>query len=277
MTSPATPTSTEARRRRYLLCPPTHFTVSYAINPWMDPTRPVDGAAAERQWQRLCTVLRALGHEVATIDPLPGLPDMVFTANGATVVDGRVLVARFKYAERVGEAAAHRRWFARAGFRPVHTASLVNEGEGDLLLAGRRILAGSGFRTTASAHREAQRLLGLPVVTLQLVDPRFYHLDTALAVLSDDRIMYWPPAFAPDSRRLLAALYPHALLATESDALAFGLNAVSDGRNVVLPRAAAGLAAQLHAHGFRPVPVEMPELLKAGGGPKCCTLELRGA
>ncbi|WP_431683297.1 dimethylargininase [Kitasatospora sp. KL5] len=267
----------EPRRRRYLLCPPAHFAVSYAINPWMDPGRPVDRAAADRQWRRLRAVLRGLGHEVLTLDPLPGLPDMVFTANGATVVDGRVLVARFKYAERAGEAAAHRRWFARAGYRPVHTATQVNEGEGDLLVAGRRILAGSGLRTTAPAHREAQHLLGLPVVTLRLVDPRFYHLDTALTVLSDDQIMYWPPALAPTSRRLLAALYPNAILADEADAAAFGLNAISDGRHVVLPRAAAGLAAQLHAHGYRPVPVEMPELLKAGGGPKCCTLELRGA
>ncbi|MEW1908176.1 dimethylargininase [Kitasatospora sp. NPDC085895] len=275
--APTPPSVPEPRRRRYLLCPPTHFAVDYAINPWMDPGRPVDGAAAERQWRRLRAVLRGLGHEVATVDPLPGLPDMVFTANGATVVDGRVLVARFKHAQRAGEAAAHRRWFAGAGFRPVHTASLVNEGEGDLLVAGRRILAGSGFRTTAPAHREAQRLLGLPVVTLQLVDPRFYHLDTALAVLSDDQIMYWPPAFSAASRRLLAALYPDAVRAEAADAAVFGLNAVCDGRHVVLPRAATSLAAQVHARGYRPVPVEMPELLKAGGGPKCCTLELRGA
>ncbi|MEV6206198.1 dimethylargininase [Kitasatospora sp. NPDC051914] len=266
-----------ARRRRYLLCPPTHFAVRYAINPWMDPGQPVDRAAADRQWRRLCAVLRSLGHEVLTLDPLPGLPDMVFTANGATVVGGRVLVARFKHAERAGEATAHRRWFDRAGFRPVHTATRVNEGEGDLLVAGRRILAGWGFRTTAPAHREAQHLLGLPVVTLRLVDPRFYHLDTALTVLSDDQIMYWPPAFAPTSRRLLASLYPDAIRAGETDAAVFGLNAVSDGRHVVLPRAATGLAAQLHTHGYRPVPVEMPELLKAGGGPKCCTLELRDA
>ena len=155
-----------------------------------------------------------------------------------------------KHAQRAGEAVAHRGWFGRAG---------------------------SGFRTTASAHREAQRLLGLPVVTLRLVDPRFYHLDTALAVLGDDQIMYWPPAFAPASRRLLAALHPDAVRAEEADAAAFGLNAVYDGRHVVLPRAAAGLAARLHARGYCPVPVEMPELLKAGGGPKCCTLELRGA
>ncbi|GAA2746657.1 hypothetical protein GCM10010440_39320 [Kitasatospora cinereorecta] len=113
------------------------------------------------------------------------------------------------------------------------------------------------------------------MITLHLVDPRFYHLDTALAVLDDDRIMYYPPAFSLPSRRLLHTLYPDAILADEADAAVFGLNAVSDGRHVVLPAAARSLAHRLHAAGFTPVPVAVPELMKAGGGPKCCTLELR--
>ncbi|MFJ7249819.1 dimethylargininase [Kitasatospora sp. NPDC098652] len=266
-----------ARRRRYLLCPPVHFAVEYAINPWMDPARPVDPGTALRQWNRLRTVLLALGHRVELLAPLPGLPDMVFTANGATVVDGRVLVARFRHHQRAAEAEAHRRWFVAAGYRPVHTAGPVNEGEGDFLLAGPRILAATGFRTSRAAHREARRLLDRPVVTLTLVDPRFYHLDTALTVLDDDQIMYYPPAFAPASRRLLHTLYPHAILASAQDAATFGLNAVSDGRHVVLPAGAHGLAGRLHAEGYVPVPVRMPELLKGGGGPKCCVLELRPA
>ncbi|KDN87572.1 dimethylargininase [Kitasatospora cheerisanensis] len=264
-----------AGRRRYLLCPPEHFAVEYAINPWMDPAQPVDRGAALRQWEGLAAVLRGLGHRVELLEPEPGLPDMVFTANGATVVAGRVLVARFRHPERAGESAAHLRWFTAAGFRGVRTATEVNEGEGDLLVAGPRILAASGFRTTAAAHREAQRMLGLPVVTLELTDPRYYHLDTALAVLDHDRIMYYPQAFSPASRRLLRRLYPDAILARAADAAAFGLNAVSDGRHVVLPDAARGLAEQLRAAGFEPVPVAVPELRKAGGGPKCCVLELR--
>ncbi|MER6298019.1 dimethylargininase [Kitasatospora sp. NPDC001539] len=271
------PPTRTARRRRYLLCPPVHFSVDYAINPWMDPGRPVDRTAALHQWTHLCTVLRRLGHQVELIDPQPGLPDMVYTANGATVVQGRALVARFRHRERAPEAEAHRRWFAAAGYHPVRTAGLVNEGEGDLLLAGSRILAATGFRTSREAHREAGRFLGREVVTLTLVDPRFYHLDTALAVLDDDLIMYYPPAFSAESRRVLRRLYPNALLATEDDAAVLGLNAVSDGRHVVLPAAAHGLATRLRAEGYVPVPVHLPELLKGGGGPKCCTLELRPA
>ncbi|WP_282204742.1 dimethylargininase [Kitasatospora fiedleri] len=269
------PAGPAVRRRRYLLCPPEHFAVEYAINPWMDPARPVDRAAALRQWRGLASVLRSLGHRVDLLAPEPGLPDMVFTANGATVVDGRVLVARFRHRERAGESAAHRRWFAAARFPQVRTAVEVNEGEGDLLAAGPRILAASGFRTTTAAHREAERVFGLPVVSLRLTDPHYYHLDTALAVLDDSRVMYYPDAFAPETRRLLRRLYPDAILADASDAAAFGLNAISDGRHVVLPDGARGLAEQLRAAGFVPVPVDLPELRKAGGGPKCCVLELR--
>ncbi|MGW4697053.1 dimethylargininase [Kitasatospora cineracea] len=273
--APPVPAGPAVRRRRYLLCPPEHFAVEYAINPWMDPDRPVDRAAALRQWEALASVLRSLGHRVDLLAPEPGLPDMVFTANGATVVGGRVLVARFRHRERAGESAAHRRWFTAARFRQVRTAAEVNEGEGDLLAAGPRILAATGFRTTAAAHREAERVFGRPVVSLRLTDPRYYHLDTALAVLDDSRVMYYPDAFAPETRRLLRRLYPDAILARAPDAAAFGLNAISDGRHVVLPDGARGLAEQLRAAGYVPVPVGLPELRKAGGGPKCCVLELR--
>lgn len=140
-----------------------------------------------------------------------------------------------------------------------------------------RILAGTGFRTDLAAHAEAERVLGAPVVSLTLVDPRFYHLDTALAVLEDDEVMYYPGAFSPESREVLRELYPHALLAEEADAEVFGLNAVSDGRNVLLPETAGNLADRLADRGFTPIGVDLSELFKGGGSVKCCTLELRHA
>ncbi|MFF8772263.1 dimethylargininase [Kitasatospora sp. NPDC015120] len=269
--------SRTARPRHYLMCRPEHFTVDYSINPWMEPEKPTDAARALAQWEQLYALFRELGHTVELIAPVPGLPDMVFAANGATVVDGTALVARFRHRERADEAAAYREWFGARGYRAVVQAEYTNEGEGDYLLVGGRILAGTGFRTDRRAHAETQRVLGRPVVTLELVDPRYYHLDTALAVLGDDEIMYYPAAFSPQSRATLAALYPDAVLASDEDAAVFGLNAVSDGLRVVLPEAAAGLAAQLRARGFEPVGIDVTELLKAGGSVKCCTLELRGA
>ncbi|MFE5584083.1 dimethylargininase [Kitasatospora sp. NPDC056531] len=271
------PIQRTARPRHYLMCRPSHFTVDYRINPWMDPAKPTDTALAVLQWERLYALYQELGHTVDLVEPVPGLPDMVYSANGATVLDGRVLMARFRHAERAAEAPAYQAWFERNGYTEVHAARHVNEGEGDYLVAGDRILAGTGFRTDPAAHAEAEQVLGAPVVSLTLVDPRFYHLDTALAVLDDDEIMYFPGAFSPESRAVLRELYPDALLATETDAEAFGLNAISDGRHVLLSQTARDLADRLAERGFEPIGVDLSELFKGGGSVKCCTLELRHA
>jgi N-dimethylarginine dimethylaminohydrolase len=259
--------------RRYLMCRPTYFTVDYAINPWMDPSAPVDADLAIAQWTNLRQTYLDLGHAIEEITPIPGLPDMVFAANGATVSGGRVYGARFRHEERAAEAPAYLDWFAERGF-DTYAAERVNEGEGDLLHTDRFLLAGTGRRTEHAAHAEAQELFGLPVITLQLVDPHFYHLDTALTVLGGVNIAYLPEAFSDGSRRVLKQLFPDAIVATLADAAVLGLNAVCDGRHVVMPVQAHGLADQLEARGFVPVPVDLSELLKAGGGPKCCTLEI---
>ncbi|MFC9503162.1 dimethylargininase [Streptomyces sp. NPDC057002] len=263
------------RRRRYLMCPPTHFDVTYSINPWMDLSKPVDQRLAVTQWEGLRDLYVALGHTVELIDPLPGLPDMVFAANGATVVDGRVLGARFRNSERAAEGPAYAEWFRTHGFPEVRESGHVNEGEGDYLVTGRWLLAGCGFRSDPAGHLKAQEFFQRPVVSLTLTDPRYYHLDTALAVLDDDQIMYNPSAFSPGSLAVLRDLFPDALIASEADAAVFGLNAVSDGYNVVLAQAATGLIEQLRAHGFHPIGMDLSELLKAGGGVKCCTQEIR--
>ena len=263
-----------ATRRHFLMCPPTYFDVTYRINPWMHPEGRVDRRLAMRQWEALRQSYLDAGHVVDVIEPIEGLPDMVFAANGGFVVDGRAVSARFRFPERLAEGPAFARWFTRAGLVPVAT-SAVNEGEGDFLLAGGVILAGTGFRTDCAAHAEVSALLGHPVVSLQLIDERYYHLDTALAVLSDTEIAYYPEALSPASRLLLRDLFPDALRATADDAAAFGLNAVSDGRRVFLPAGAVGLERQLVDHGFEPHPIDVCELMKAGGGVKCCTLEVR--
>lgn len=271
----AAPVERLARPRRYLMCRPDHFEVSYAINPWMDVAQPVDRALAIAQWEALRQAYLDLGHEVHVIPSLPGLPDMVFAANGGLVVEGRALGARFTHAERRPEGPAYLAWLNSAGLldvaEPVHT----NEGEGDFLVVGELVLAGTGFRTEPGAHDEVQEFFGVPVISLQLVDPRFYHLDTALAVLDDSNVAYYPEAFSAGSRAVLRRLFPDAVLATEGDAVVLGLNAVSDGYSVVLPSAAVELTAQLRARGYAPIGVDLSELLKAGGSVKCCTMELR--
>ncbi|WP_413644354.1 dimethylargininase [Micromonospora sp. RTP1Z1] len=266
------------RKRTYLMCSPEHFAVEYAINPWMDVTAPVDAELAVKQWDRMRETLVGLGHEVHLLTPEAGLPDMVFAANGAFVVDGTVYGAQFKHEQRAAEAAVHRAFYESQGWRFI-APSETNEGEGDFAYLpdahGGLILAGHGFRTELPAHAEAQEALGRPVVSLRLVDPRFYHLDVALASIDDANVAYYPGAFSAASQKVLAQLFPDAVVADDEDALAFGLNLVSDGANVVLNSESTRLAGKLKAAGYTPVPVELAELKKGGGSVKCCIAELR--
>lgn len=267
-----------ATPRHYLMCKPTFFEVSYEINPWMDVTVATDADLAVAQWEVLRDTYLSWGHTLEFIEPVAGLPDMVYAANGATVIDGLVYSARFRYAERQPEGPLYQKWFADAGF-VTHTAAEINEGEGDILMVGDAILAGWGFRTDIASHGELARLTGREVVSLELVNPHYYHLDTALTVLDSDPahplVAYHPAAFSPASQLVLADRYPDALHIDDADAQHLGLNAVSDGLNVVVAPGAVGLATALRERGFRPVAVDTSELLKGGGGAKCCTLEIR--
>ena len=189
------------------------------------------------------------------------------------MVNAQAVTARFAYPQRAGESAAYAEWMTRHGYRPSETRH-TNEGQGDLLVVGSIMLAGFGFRTERQAHDEIAAALHMPVVSLELVDPRFYHLDTALAVLDDTTIAFYSPAFSDVSRATLLELFPDAIEVASADAFVLGLNAVSDGRNVVLPAPATGFAAQLSDAGFRPIGIDLSELLKGGGSVKCCTLEV---
>jgi arginine dihydrolase len=263
------------KTRRFLMCPPAHFAVVYAINPWMHPELPADPGRAMAQWEQLRAAYEHAGHVVETISPKRGLPDMVFAANSALVIDGVALLARFRHPQRVAEERPYERWFRARGLT-IRRAEYRHEGEGDFVLVGDVILAGTGFRTDVDAHQEVARVFGREVVTLELTDPRFYHLDTALFALDDQQIVYFPGAFSEDSQALLQRRYPNAIVVDEQDAAMFGCNAMSDGRHVFMPAGADGLAATLEARGFEPITIDMSELRKAGGSVKCCTLDLRG-
>jgi N-dimethylarginine dimethylaminohydrolase len=261
------------RTRHYVMTPPEFFAVEYAINPWMEVNAPVDRHAALKQWAFLYETYLSLGHTVDLVRPEPGMPDMVYAANGGLIAGDTAVLARFKYAERAAESIAYQAWMNERGYHAVPTRH-VNEGQGDSLLVGEMILAGHGFRTDVRAHAEIAEMLRMPVISLELVDPRFYHLDTALAVLDDTTIAYYPPAFSAAAQGQLRALYPDAMIVGSADAYVLGLNAVSDGLHVVHPSAATGFAAQLRDAGFQPLAVDMSELLKGGGSIKCCTLEV---
>ncbi|MCC4909286.1 dimethylargininase [Microbacterium sp. cx-59] len=274
-----------AQHRTYLMCRPEHFVVSYSINPWMEPAKPTNTGRAIEQWQTLFDAYIALGHEIHLIDPVPGLPDMVYTANGGFLVDGVAYGPKFRFAERSGEERPFMDWFASHGYRLAEPVE-VNEGEGDFLLVGDIILAGTGFRSTGDSHREIGEVFGREVVSLTLTDPRFYHLDTALTVLDPVQgeggveranVAYLPGAFDDASRATLEERFPDAILVSDADGDVFGLNSASDGLNVFISPRATGFEAQLRERGYNPVLIDLSELLLGGGGIKCCTLELRAA
>jgi N-dimethylarginine dimethylaminohydrolase len=269
-----------ATKRTILMCKPDFYTVSYRINPWMHPEDPTDTAKAVAQWQELYDVYQGHGFEIHLIDPIDGLPDMVYAANGGFVLDGVAYGAKFQYPQRQPEGPAYMDWFRSAGLQvaePVET----NEGEGDFLLVGDVILAGTGFRSDSTSHEEIARVYGRDVITLKLINPSFYHLDTAIAVLDPEpdasgrsNIAYLESAFDEPSLTILRERFPDAIIATEEDAAILGLNSYSDGYNIVIAARATTFAEQLRAKGYNPIGVDLSELLLGGGGVKCCTLDL---
>ncbi|GAB3039912.1 amidinotransferase [Parafrigoribacterium mesophilum] len=266
--------------RNFLMCAPEHFAVTYSGNPFMDPTTPINTALALRQWENLRDTYRLLGHSVTLLAPIPGLVDMVFAANGGFTLDGKAYVARCAYPQRRAEAPAFQSWFESHGF-DTYVPGYVNEGEGDFAVIGDIILAGTGFRSRPESHSELAAIFEREVVSLALVDPRFYHLDVALTVLDSEsvsgtcRIAYFPPAFDAASQAVLAKRFPDAILVDEDEAALLALNSVSDGRHVIVSDSAPRYIRQLLAAGYTPVPVDLSELLKGGGGIKSCTQELR--
>jgi len=267
-------------QRTILMCRPEFFTVSYRINPWMHPEDPTDTSLAVKQWEVLYQTYLDLGFEVHLVDPIEGLPDMVYAANGGFVLDNIAYGASFTYPERQPEGPAYMDWFRESGF-DVKVPENINEGEGDFLLVGDVILAGTGFRSASNSHRELAELYGREVVSLELVNPSFYHLDTAIAVLDPQpgyekpNIAYLPSAFNERGLAVLRERFPDAILVNEEDAAVLGLNSFGDGYNMVIASRAKDFERQLRDRGYNPIGVDLSELLLGGGGVKCCTLELR--
>lgn len=258
------------------MCPPKYFDVIYEINPWMHVTNPVDHTEAARQWQNLYNIyINQLGWDVQLIDPVDALPDMVFTANGALVIGNNVMLPTFRAPDRQPETKLFERWFRDKGYSMFYTPKYDFEGEGDALVWNSTIFAGYPWRSDISSHNEIAKFFNTEVVSLQLTDARFYHLDTCLSVISSDTVALWPKAFTPGSVELIKKHVPRVIEASDDDTYSYGLNAMSDGTSVVLAESATGLIKQYKDLGFNVYPTPISEFQKSGGGVKCLTLELR--
>ncbi|MCC2669412.1 MAG: amidinotransferase [Armatimonadetes bacterium] len=263
-------------RPRLLMVPPAHFSVLYEINPWMDRKVAVSPARAAEQWSALHGLLaERLGADVRLAEPLAGLPDMVFTANAGLIRGSRAILSSFRHPERQGEAPLFGEWFRANGFE-VETLpeGQVFEGEGDALFAGDTLFAGYYWRSDVAAHTEVAERLGVRVLSLQLVDAAFYHLDTCFCPLDAATVAYYPPAFDEYARRVIEANFSRRIELEPDEAGRFAANAVVLGRSVVLNTGCPRFEAALEEIGFTPYATPLDEFLKAGGSAKCLTLLL---
>ena len=273
-------------RPRFLMTDPSCFDVCYRINPWMQPTawRPEHLAAARAASASLKAALQAAGACVETIGAVRGLPDLVFPANAAIVLDGRVLLARFRHPERQGEEAVFRSVFARLKARGVVDTvidlpeGVLQEGAGDCIWdLGRRLFwVGYGQRSTKGSVAAIRRAFDQEVVALELASDRFYHLDTCFCPLAGGEVLYYPPAFTAQSQAVIRERVPAArrLEATAEEAAAFCVNAVNLGDRLIMARAPQSLRARLAACGYRLTEIDLDPFILSGGAAYCMTLRL---
>lgn len=262
---------------RILMCPPDYYGIEYEINPWMNRHVGADHARAVAQWTALRDILADLGAAVELLEPVPGLPDLVFTANAGLVFEDRFLSARFRHGVRQGETPHYEDFMKARGFEVVSLPPGGHfEGAGDALFCGETLFAGYRFRSDARSHQWIGQALGVSVLPLELVDPRFYHLDTCFCPLSEDAAIYHPGAFDDYGRSVLRSRVARLIEVSAEEAASFGCNAVVVGRTVVLNEETPKLSRSLVEAGFSVRPTSLTEFIKAGGSAKCLTLRLDG-
>jgi N-dimethylarginine dimethylaminohydrolase len=259
------------------MCPPDYYGIEYEINPWMSRSRGADQSRAARQWRTLLDTLLGLGAKVSLIDPMPGLPDMVFTANAGLVYRKQFISSRFRPQVRQGEVPHFESWFETAGFEVHHLPdALFHEGAGDALFCGPTLFGGYRIRSDAAAHQYVAGLIGCQTLPLELVDSRFYHLDTCFCPLEPGVAVWHPAAFDSYGRQVIRGHVADLIEVTPDDAVRFGSNAVVIRRTVIIPAGCRELRRDLESRHFEVREMELDEFLKAGGSAKCLTLRLDG-
>jgi len=260
-----------------LMCPPDYYGIEYEINPWMNRARGSDPAEARAQWTGLRAKLEAVGARVSLLDPVPGLPDLVFTANAAIIYRKSAILSRFRHTQRQGEEPIDEAWLQAAGFEVRRLPpEIFFEGAGDALFCGDTLFAGYRIRSHARGHQLVGETLGVRVIPLELTDDYHYHLDTCFCPLSTTAAIYYPGAFDDYGRRVLKELVPELIEVEQAEALRFACNAVVVGRTVVTNTGCPKLHEELSKRGFTPHETPLDEFVKAGGSAKCLTLRLDG-
>lgn len=266
-----------SRRPRLLMCPPDFYGIDYEINPWMDIRRGADPGLARQQWATLKATIEELGAAVELLQPHAGLPDLVFTANAGLVYRDLFVSSHFRHKVRQGESVHFDDWFRHHGWSVVRPPeSIYFEGAGDALFCGETLYYGYHFRSDAQGHAWLAELLGVEVLPLELVDPRYYHLDTCFCPLNPETAIFYPGAFDTYAVSALRDRIPNLIEADPAESAQFCCNAVVIGRDVILNDVSPRLAGALEEAGFRVHPRPLGEFIKSGGSAKCLTIRLDG-
>lgn len=257
---------------KVLMCQPTFFDIEYEINPWMHMENKVDRKMAMKQWQAVYDTYKDLGVEIELIEPVRGLPDMVFTANAGIVKNNIFISGNFRYSQRKGEEYYYQKWFSDHGYI-IKTLNHYQGGEGDALFFLDTLYMGYGFRSELQAHQEIKQILGVSGISLKLIDPYFYDFDTAFCPLGDKAVLYYPDALDKQSRELLEEL-SDAIPVTRQQAENFVNNSVYVNGRMLVGFLDDALRNTLKKLDIEPIFLDMSEFKKSGGGIKCVTLYL---
>jgi N-dimethylarginine dimethylaminohydrolase len=261
-------------KNKFLVSEPKNYAINYEINSWMQVTRKAEPEKALREWQELLLLLKRAGGELHFIEQPLGVPDLVFTANAGLVFGKDVVISTFRFQERQAEVPFFKEWFSQNGYNLYFLPPGVTfEGEGDALFWGEKLVIATGLRTDIESHERVGELFQKEVTSLQLIDPRFYHLDTCFCPLNSESAYFYPQAFDPKSIKILEKL-GELIPILENEAINFACNAVPIGSQVIIPARCPKTISLLIARGFTVYDVILDEFLKAGGAAKCLVLRI---
>ena len=275
--------------KQIIMTSPVNFAVQYEINPWMtDNVGSIDRVKAAQQWNNLRNALVSLGVDVVVTDAPPEYcPDAVFTANAGLIYKNDFILSMFRHEERIVEEPYFGLWMKKffnlivtESHPPEPRSKLSFEGAGDALFDTRdNLWLGTGFRTSLSYKFVLDKIFSdtnIIVRALELIDPRFYHLDTCFCPLDTGEVLWYPPAFSEYSQYVIEGMFADkAIVVPTEDAVRFACNAISVGKSIVLPTTTPFLVQVLTSRGYNVVEVDMSEFMKSGGACKCLTLEVR--
>lgn len=258
--------------KKILMCEPSHFEVSYKINPWMQ-IGSVNKKLAGKQWQDLVKIYEDLKIEVEIVEQKKGLPDMVFTADQGIIKGQNLLLSNFRYEQRQKETDTYSKWFEEKGYLVNRLPENVSfEGGGESLWFGNKLLVGTGFRGRPEISRNIKEIWPeVEIISLQLIDPYFYHLDTCLFVLNRETIFYYPSAFSDLSQIVLKQITPNLIEISKKEACNFAANSTVTDHHVVMQKGNLEFLGELGRLGYVGVETDVSEFMKAGGGIHCLT------